>query len=171
MKLNDPVSFARDFARLLHHDRGQAYDGRPYVVHLDAVVANLLKFDFIDKEMLTAGFLHDTMEDTGVSFDTLVDLFGLRVAAMVEGVTDAPGENRKARKAATYPKIKATTGALPIKLADRISNVEHGLNTGNVRMQKMYAKEQAEFSSQLRVLGEYDAMWNHLESLLRGDSL
>lgn len=83
-------------------------------------------------------------------------------------MTDEPGENRKARKAATYRKIKtAGPAAVALKLADRIANVENSVRTGNVQMQKMYAKEYEEFSHALRTLGELEKMWGHLQALLK----
>lgn len=94
-------------------------------------------------------------------------------------LTDEPGANRKERKAATYPKIKGTPGALQLKLADRIANVENGLasrvkdpsNSLNKRMFLMYKKEQPEFESALRVLGQYDEMWNRLNTLFATETL
>lgn len=165
MELNDRVAFARVFASALHADKGQVYDGKPYQIHLEAVVDVLLRFDHIDKNLLAAGYLHDVVEDTGVDLLTIEMLFGGKVKNLVSALTDEPGENRKIRKAATYPKIKATEGALIIKLADRIANVEHGITTQNIRMQKMYKKEYDEFSNNLRTLGQLEGMWGHLQSL------
>lgn len=164
-ELNDKVTFAKVFASALHADRGQVYDGQPYSVHLQEVVDVLLRFDHIDKSLLAAGYLHDAVEDTGIDLLTVELLFGPKVKNLVSALTDEPGENRKIRKAATYPKIKATEGALIIKLADRIANVEHGIATKNVRMQKMYRKEYDEFSQNLRTLGQLEEMWGHLQSL------
>lgn len=166
MKPNDPVALAKQFANMLFIDKGQFYDGKPYVAHLDATVRTLLHFDETGKDMLAAAYLHDTLEDCEVSQLTIKDLFGERVAELVWAVTDEPGANRKERKAKTYPKIKNTPGALMIKLADRIANLENAATTGNERMTKMYRKEWEEMQKALRTVGELDEMWRRVEALL-----
>lgn len=163
--LNDKVECAKMFAAMLHADKGQRYDGEPYVIHLQNVVEVLLRFDHIDKNILAAGYLHDSIEDTQVELTVLNCLFGKTVVDLVWAVSDEPGANRKERKAKTYPKIKSIPGATVIKLADRIANVEHSIRTGNARMQKMYKKEYDDFSANLRVLGENENMWGHLQAL------
>ncbi len=167
MKLNDPVAFAKTFAAALHQDQGQGYDGRPYVYHLDQVVRTLIHFDHIDKPMLTAGYLHDAMEDCHLTFDSIRALFGAEVAQLVDAVSDPEGfPNRKTRKAAAYIRIKAHgERAIALKLADRIANVEHGILTADLRMQKMYKGEYEGFSGALRTLGQLEPMWAYLQSL------
>lgn len=167
MKLNDPVAFAKVFASQLHQDQGQYYGDKPYVTHLDQVVRTLLHFDFTDKSMLAAGYLHDTIEDTGISQGVIFELFGPEVGRLVSAVTDEPGANRKERKAMTYPKIKAAgEEAIALKLADRIANVEYSITTGNLRMQKMYRKEFDELNKNLRNYGQLEPMWARLQSLM-----
>lgn len=163
MKLNKKIEFARDFAAMLHANKGQMYDDKPYSVHLAEVTSMLVNyFDVTDKDILAAGWLHDAVEDTGVGLCTIRDLFGERVADLVDAVSDEPGVNRHERKAKTYPKIKATSGALMIKLCDRYANVLHGVDTKNERMHKMYQMEHPGFQEALRTLGVYDAMWDRL---------
>ncbi len=167
MELNDRVKFAKQFASALHADQRQLYDdGQPYSVHLDFVHDTLLLFDFIDRDILAAAYLHDVVEDTKIDQSVISSLFGGKIATLVWAVTDEPGKNRKERKAATYPKIKATPGATALKLADRIANVKYAVDTKNVRMLKMYRQEQPDFELQLRVVGDLDRMWNHLGVLL-----
>lgn len=164
MKFNRKVQAAFQFAVLCHDE--QRYGDAPYAQHLKEVVDLLiLKFNVTDKDVLSAAWLHDSMEDTGVAKATIEDLFGPKVAELVYAVTDEPGANRKERKAKTLPKIKGTAGATQIKLADRIANVEHAICANNWGMFKMYQKEQPEFAMQLRVIGEYDDMWAYLDAV------
>lgn len=168
MNHNDILTFARSFADISHTEAGTSYDGKPYVVHLNDVVDVLLRFGETDKSMLAAGYLHDVIEDVGVSPATIKDLFGDRVCELVSALTDEPGVNRKERKAKTYPKIKAIPGATQLKLADRIANVENSIRTNNKRMFLMYSKENKEFEANLRSLNDSDvvcAMWKHLDTL------
>lgn len=167
MRLQEKIKVAAEFAAMIHKDQGKTYGDLPYSAHLDAVVAQLLRFDFTDKNLIAAAYLHDIVEDCGISLNTIFELFGEETAALVGAVTDEPGANRKERKAKTYPKIKATPGALALKLADRLANVEHALEAGNIRMFKMYQKEQAGFVEALRTPGELDTMWLALDSLFK----
>lgn len=167
MTPNDLIGFAKKFASIAHAEIGQTYDGKPYSVHLDAVVEMLMNFGETDKALLAAGYLHDVVEDVGVKISTIEDLFGPKVAALVGALTDEPGENRKERKAKTYPKIRGCPGAVQLKLADRIANIQNGIETGNKRMFLMYRKEQPDFEKNLRVdpSAVEQAMWNHLNHL------
>jgi (p)ppGpp synthase/HD superfamily hydrolase len=84
------VSEAADFAARRH--TGQQRKGRgsePYVNHL-AEVANLLSIatEGTDAELVAAGWLHDTIEDTATTCEELAQKFGERVAALVVEVTD-----------------------------------------------------------------------------------
>jgi len=165
VKFDNKVQAARRFAELLHDS--QRYGDHPYSYHLYEVVDTLtLRFHVSDKDMLCAAYLHDSIEDTGVSSATIADLFGPRVAELVSAVTDEPGVNRKERKAKTYPKIKATPGATQLKLADRIANVEHTIHTCNAPLFRMYRKEHEEFTAKLYSSGEHLEMWDYLDKLM-----
>lgn len=120
------VSTAADLAARRH--TGTARKGRsnePYVNHL-AEVANILAeiTGGADAELVAAGWLHDTIEDTGMSGDELTQRFGGRVAALVEEVTDdmsLPGPERKQRQIDDAP--HKSPAAKLIKIADKISNI------------------------------------------------
>src|SRR5258708_19828995 len=84
------VSEAADLAALRH--TGMARKGRgnePYINHL-AEVANLLALvtDGADAELVAAGWLHDTIEDTKTTREELAPKFGDHVADLVAEVTD-----------------------------------------------------------------------------------
>lgn len=78
------------------------------------------------EEMRVAALLHDVIEDTQVTLETVKDLFGETVAVYVEQLTDVskPGDgNRAARKAIDLAHTAlASPEAKTIKLADLISN-------------------------------------------------
>jgi guanosine-3',5'-bis(diphosphate) 3'-pyrophosphohydrolase len=120
------VSEAAEFAA--HRHSGKARKGRgnePYVNHL-AEVANLLAAatEGKDAELVAAGWLHDTVEDTGATAQELDKTFGPRVADLVAEVTDdmsLPKEQRRKKQVADAP--KKSPGAKLIKIADKISNI------------------------------------------------
>src|SRR6266478_7815263 len=97
------ISEAADLAARRHN--GLARKGRgnePYINHL-AEVANLLAAasDGADAELVAAGWLHDTIEDTETTHRELAEKFGERVAALVVEVTDdmiLPKDERRRRQ-------------------------------------------------------------------------
>jgi (p)ppGpp synthase/HD superfamily hydrolase len=120
------VSEAADFAARRHS--GQQRKGRgsePYVNHL-AEVANLLSIatDGTDAELVAAGWLHDTIEDTATTREELAQEFGERVTALVVEMTDdmtLPKQERRQKQIVDAP--RKSPGAKLIKIADKISNI------------------------------------------------
>jgi len=120
------VSEAADLAARRHN--GMARKGRgnePYINHL-AEVANLLAAatDGADAELVAAGWLHDTIEDTATTREELAQNFSERVAALVVEVTDdmtLPKSERRRLQVVDAPKKSA--GAKLVKIADKISNI------------------------------------------------
>lgn len=140
----------------------QSYDEIfPYEKHLDDVVEILKRFGFSGK-FIIAGYLHDAIEDDGISYNDIKKHFGIDIAEIVYCVTDELGRNRAEKKAKTLPKTASNPDAIILKLADRIANVEHA---GKI---SMYAKEYGEFKEALFVNSkdEAKAMWDHLDNLL-----
>jgi (p)ppGpp synthase/HD superfamily hydrolase len=140
----------------------QSYDEIfPYEKHLDDVVDVLKRFGFSGK-YIVAGYLHDSIEDDGISYNDIKKHFGVDVAEMVYCVTDEIGRNRKEKKEKTLPKTASNPDAIILKLADRIANIQHG---GKV---DMYLKEYQEFKGALYLNTPADgkAMWGHLDILL-----
>jgi guanosine-3',5'-bis(diphosphate) 3'-pyrophosphohydrolase len=111
-----------------HRHAGQQRKGRgseAYLNHL-AEVANLLSVATSgeDAELVAAGWLHDTLEDTETTRDELAQRFGLRVADLVAEVTDdmtLPKQQRRRRQVEDVS--QKSVGAKLIKIADKISNV------------------------------------------------
>lgn len=70
------------------HAGAQRRDGHtPYILHCTeaaAIAATLTQ----DQEVLAAAVLHDVIEDTDVTFKTLSDKFGPRVAGLVQDMSE-----------------------------------------------------------------------------------
>lgn len=137
------VKHACEFAVYAHGD--QMYGDKPYYYHLRAVVSTMQAFSIWDKEILAAGYLHDTLEDTEVTKADLVTLFGQSVADMVDACTDGEGKNRAERKARPYSLIPNVPGAVTVKIADRLANVMANYVEGNDGLLAMYDKEHRKF--------------------------
>ncbi|GGI20437.1 HD domain-containing protein [Bradyrhizobium guangdongense] len=120
------VSEAAELAARRHN--GMARKGRgkePYINHL-AEVANLLATatDGADAELVAAGWLHDSVEDTDTEPEELAQKFSERVAALVLECTDDMGlskAERRSRQVVDAPNKSA--GAKLIKIADKVSNI------------------------------------------------
>jgi guanosine-3',5'-bis(diphosphate) 3'-pyrophosphohydrolase len=120
------VSEAAELAARRHN--GMARKGRgnePYINHL-AEVANLLSAatDGADAELVAAGWLHDTIEDTETTREELAQKFSERVAALVVECTDdmsLPKPERR-RLQVVNASHKSPSARL-IKIADKISNI------------------------------------------------
>lgn len=108
-----------------HGTQVRKYTGEPYATHC-AEVADLVRTVPHTEEMLAAAWLHDTVEDCGVTVETLAELFGDHVAMLVWELTDqskGSTENRKARKAEDRLHLsKASPEAQTVKYADLLSN-------------------------------------------------
>ncbi len=117
---------ALDFAARKHIDhRRKGEREEPYVNHL-AEVARLLAdaTDGDDLDLVLAGLLHDTIEDTKTTYDELVNEFGTVVADLVAEVTDNKSlekAERKRRQVETAP--SKSNRAKMIKVADKTSNL------------------------------------------------
>ncbi len=81
------VTTAREFARNAHSGQLRKYHNKPYFVHPERVAIEVLKIPTSTDEMVAAAYLHDVIEDCGISYQTLFDRFGSKVADYVLGLT------------------------------------------------------------------------------------
>lgn len=156
---------AEKFAIKAHGD--QKYGKHPYIDHLRQTVAVLKRFGVTDQDILTAGLLHDVLEDTNTQKDYLASIFGEEITGIVYAVTDEKGKTRRERHEKTYPKTAANKKGVIVKLADRIANVENCIKEKSDLL-GMYKKEYAGFKSALYTAGENQEMWDHLDKLFEG---
>ncbi len=109
--------------------------GQPYITHPIAVAEYLIEMG-VDEEAVMGALLHDTIEDTTVTYQQLMQEFGEPVASLVEGVTKigqidyAPTDTIDARQAASTENVRKLLIAMSsdlrvimIKLADRRHNL------------------------------------------------
>lgn len=119
------IDSAREFAEKAHAGQLRKYTGEPYIVHPEAV-ARLVHAVGGDDEMIAAAWLHDVVEDCGVSLQEICDQFGPRIATLVDEVTDVskPEDgNRAYRKEIDRDHLAfASNEGQTIKLADLIDN-------------------------------------------------
>src|SRR5699024_6966770 len=117
---------AYDVAEELHREQRRK-SGDPYITH-PLAVANILAELGMDTTTLVAALLHDTVEDTGYSLETLTTDFGEEVAHLVDGVTKLDRVVLgTAAEAETIRKMIIAMAhdprVLVIKVADRLHNM------------------------------------------------
>ena len=144
----------------------QKYGEHPYSYHLNYVVNILTEYGYAeDDAIISAGWLHDTIEDTDTTHAMLVLEFNQEIADIVWAVSSEPGKNRQAKFRNTAPKIISNKKALIVKLADRIANTEASL-ANNPKLYQMYVKEFTLFHELL--YQDNLPMWNRLIKLCQG---
>lgn len=113
---------AMRFARHAHKNQQRKYTGNPYADHL-AEVAGIVATVKHDDEMIATAWLHDCVEDCGVSLQEIGDRFGHMVAIGVSGLSDTETGNRAQRKALSRERLSRCSAWIQtIKCADLISN-------------------------------------------------
>jgi RelA/SpoT family (p)ppGpp synthetase len=124
----DTVNKAYHFA-LEAHQNQRREEGVPYILH-PVAVAKILTDLKLDSATITTGLLHDTIEDTNVTYESVKEQFGEEVANLVDGVTKISELENKASpdsKAENFRKLILATSkdirVLLVKLADRLHNM------------------------------------------------
>jgi (p)ppGpp synthase/HD superfamily hydrolase len=149
---------------LTYHGNQKYGEEFGYGIHLTYVEGVLLRFGIVDEDLRAMAYVHDTLEDTNLTYEALEAYCGVRVAQGVKAVTEPKGSNRAWRHSVAYPEIRKSLDARILKLADRIANVEVG--GGKV---DMYVKEHPDFRRALYVADDppvVQAMWDYLGELL-----
>ncbi len=124
----ETLSRAFEFANKAHKGQKRK-SGEPFIAH-PIEVAIILAGLHMDVETIAAALLHDTIEDTEVTREAVVEAFGEDVAALVEGVTKITKievGTLTDEQAATIRKMLVAMNedirVIVIKLADRLHNM------------------------------------------------
>ena len=115
---------------LLNAHKNQKRDsGDPYLIH-PVAVADILSDLKLDSATIATGLLHDTIEDTKITYKTVEEEFGKEVADLVDGVTkisELEGKIIQNSKAENIRKLILATSkdirVLLSKIADRLHNM------------------------------------------------
>ncbi len=145
---------AYNFAVKAHKSQKRA-SGDPYSVH-PIEVANILSDLKLDSATITTGLLHDTIEDTFATYETIKQEFGDEVADLVDGVTkisvleNSAGSNSKVEN---FRKLILATSkdirVLLVKIADRLHNMRTIKAISKEEKRKRIAQETMEIYAPL----------------------
>jgi (p)ppGpp synthase/HD superfamily hydrolase len=118
------VQKALAVAAAAHQGQVRKGSGRPYILH-PVAVAQLLAEAGCGDEVVAAGLLHDTLEDTRLTLGELRAWFGAEVASIVAGCSEphksVPWEKRKKHTLKTLP--SAPWEVRVVTCADKLDNV------------------------------------------------
>ena len=138
----DMLLRAYDFAREAHRNQKRA-SGEPYFIHPCAVAEILVDLG-LDAETIAAALLHDVIEDTSATEETVRENFGEEVLSLVAGVTKLDKivfKSQEEEEAENFRKIFIAMAkdirVIIIKLADRLHNMRSLNFLSKERQQKM----------------------------------
>ena len=150
----EKLNKAFDFAVKAHGNQKRA-SGDPYSVHPIAV-ANILTDLKLDSATIATGLLHDTIEDTFATYETIKNEFGSEVADLVDGVTKISVLENTAStnsKAENFRKLILATSkdirVLLVKIADRLHNMRTIKAIKSLDKQKRISQETMEIYAPL----------------------
>lgn len=111
------------------HDGQTRKSGEPYITHPIAVTIELAKWH-MDLQTLSAGLMHDVLEDTGITKAELAATFGETIADMVDGLSklekleyDSHAEHQAESFRKLILAMTKDVRVIIVKLSDRLHNM------------------------------------------------
>ncbi len=145
---------AIEFAKQAHDGQTRA-SGEPYYTH-PVEVAKILAEMKMDTATLQTAVLHDTLEDTEVTYDDLKTKFSPEVAELVNGVSKLnkiESQTVEGKQAENFRKLLVAMSedirVLLVKLADRLHNMRTLHHFNKPEKQKRIARETLEIYAPL----------------------
>ncbi len=178
------------YSTIMHQGKLRKYGNRPYILH-PMEVAQILSQMTDDQEIITAGILHDVVEDTDGTLGEIEKRFGKRVAALVSSESEKkypeedPASTWKRRKEESLAVLRKSEdiGVRMLWLADKLANIrslaaiysEKGeeiwqrLNQTDPAMQRWYYKSIGEIVElDLNKTGAFKEFIKHINSIWPG---
>ncbi len=152
------------------HTGQKRMSGEPYISHPVQVARAMAELRF-DTTTITAGILHDVLEDTHVTKNQLAKEFGKKVSEIVDGVSKIDHlqiETREVKQAANFQKMILAMSedlrVILVKLTDRLHNMRtlHHLPPDK---QKLVARETLEIYAPIAQRLGMDKVRRELEGL------
>lgn len=122
--MKDRISKAINVATKAHDGQKRKGGDTPYITH-PLAVGDMLANCGYSEDIIIAGILHDTVEDTDVTLDYIRSEFGDRVAEIVNGASEPDKSLRwEDRKKHTIEYLRtASTEVRAVSCADKLHNI------------------------------------------------
>lgn len=128
-KKKDIIIKAFNFANAAHKGMRRR-SGEPYIVHPIAVARVVVNEIGLGSTSICAALLHDVVEDTDYTTEDIANIFGLKIAQIVDGLTKISGGvfgEKASEQAENFRKLILTMSedvrVILIKIADRLHNM------------------------------------------------
>ena len=125
----DIITKAFNFARHAHQG-GRRLSGEPYIMHPLAVAQIVCTEIGLGSTSICSALLHDVVEDTDYTIEDIENIFGPKIAQIVDGLTKISGAifgERASAQAENFKKLLLTMNddirVILIKMADRLHNM------------------------------------------------
>ena len=135
------ITRAFTFARQAHKGT-RRHSGEPYIMHPLAVARIVCEEIGLGSTSICAALLHDVVEDTEYTVEDIRNLFGSKVAQIVDGLTKIAGGifgDQASVQAENFKKLLLTMSddirVILIKIADRLHNMR---TLSSMRVDKQY---------------------------------
>ncbi|MNE04014.1 GTP pyrophosphokinase rsh [compost metagenome] len=128
---------------------GQMYGEYPYTYHLEKVALNVAlrnKDHQLLSTLVAVAWLHDVMEDCGVTYEELVREFGVCIASSVRALTKVKGRSYQEY----LEDCMQYAIAHEVKICDTFANLTESIFTRNEKGMKKYPRQLA-----ILINGEY----------------
>ena len=153
------------------HDGVRRRSGEPYIMHPIAVAKIVAQEIGLGSTSIAAALLHDVVEDTDTTVEDLQNLFGARIATIVDGLTKISGgvfAEGASAQAENFRKLILTMSedvrVILIKMADRLHNMRTLDSMPPRKQQKIAGETEYIYAPLANRLGLY-AIKSELEDL------
>lgn len=136
------ITKALKFATKAHEGQHRDNSIEPYIVHPIAVVKIIVDdFQIADPEIIASAYLHDVVEDCGITEEILIHEFNTFIADNVMMVSHTKEQDKIPYFKSYYLAEIATAPTIEpaiIKVADRLANTQDFIDVGKIEYAKKY---------------------------------
>ncbi|MFW6025090.1 MAG: HD domain-containing protein [Candidatus Woesearchaeota archaeon] len=121
------VILAKKYSKKYHRGQIRKKDGSPYYMHPYSVVKILKNYGYKSEDVLCIAYLHDTLEDTELTYDEIKKVFGKYISKSVYTLSRNKGDINKTTGKISKKRYKdrileSNIDVQRVKIADMIHN-------------------------------------------------